>query len=81
MCGADKICITELTLIHKNIRSVPNLHAQKLTLKGKLLSEPVSEDVVAYVRQCIDLVWYMCIQQPPMEIMWAKLHNVSFDTW
>ena len=41
-------------------------------LKGKLLLEPVSKDVEAYVRQCIDLVWYMCIQQPPMEIMWAK---------
>ena len=41
-------------------------------LKGKLLTEPVSKEVDAYVRQCIDLVWYMCIQQPPMEIMWAK---------
>jgi hypothetical protein len=41
-------------------------------LKGKLLTEPVSKEVEAYVRQCIDLVWYMCIQQPPMEIMWAK---------
>ena len=41
-------------------------------MKGKLLSESVSKDVEAYVRQCIDLVWYMCIQQPPMEIMWAK---------
>ena len=41
-------------------------------LKTKLLAEPVSKDVEAYVRQCIDLVWYMCIQQPPMEIMWAK---------
>ena len=41
-------------------------------LKAKLLAEPVSKDVEAYVRQCIDLIWYMCIQQPPMEIMWAK---------
>ena len=41
-------------------------------LKGKLLTEPVSKEVEAYVLQCIDLVWYMCIQQPPMEIMWAK---------
>ena len=41
-------------------------------LKGKLLTEPVSKEVEAYVRQCIDLVWNMCIQQPPMEIMWAK---------
>ena len=37
-----------------------------------MLTEPVSKEVEAYVRQCIDLVWYMCIQQPPMEIMWAK---------
>jgi hypothetical protein len=39
-----------------------------------LLTEPVSKEVDAYVRQCIDLVWYMYmyIQQPHMEIMWAK---------
>ena len=28
MCAADKIWMTELTLIHKNIRSVCNSHAQ-----------------------------------------------------
>jgi hypothetical protein len=28
MCAADKVWITELTLIHKNIRSVSNLHEQ-----------------------------------------------------
>jgi hypothetical protein len=28
MCAADKVWITELTLIHKNIRSVRNSHAQ-----------------------------------------------------
>jgi len=31
MCAADKVLITELTLIHKNIRSVRNSHAEKLT--------------------------------------------------
>ena len=31
MCAADKVWITELTLIHKNIRSVRNSHAQELT--------------------------------------------------
>ena len=31
MCATDKFWITELTLIHKNIRSVRNLHAQELT--------------------------------------------------
>jgi hypothetical protein len=31
MCAADKIWITELTLIHKNIRSVRNTHVQELT--------------------------------------------------
>ena len=36
MCTADKVCITELTLIHKNIRSVCNSHAQELTLILKL---------------------------------------------
>ena len=28
MCAADKVWITELTLIHKNIRSVRNSHVQ-----------------------------------------------------
>ena len=28
MCAVDKVWVTELTLIHKNIRSVCNLHAQ-----------------------------------------------------
>jgi ABC-type multidrug transport system fused ATPase/permease subunit len=32
MCAADQVWITELTLIHKNIRSVCNSHAQELTL-------------------------------------------------
>jgi hypothetical protein len=32
MCTADQVWITELTLIHKNIRSVCNSHAQELTL-------------------------------------------------
>ena len=33
MCAADKVGITERTLIHKNIRSVGNTHAQELILK------------------------------------------------
>ena len=32
MCATNKGWITELTLIHKNIRSVGNSHAQELTL-------------------------------------------------
>jgi hypothetical protein len=32
MCATDKVWINELTLIHKNIRSVSNSHAQELTL-------------------------------------------------
>jgi hypothetical protein len=31
MFAADKVWITELTLIHKNIRSVRNFHAEELT--------------------------------------------------
>ena len=34
-----KICITELTLIHKNIRSVRNSHAQELTLILKIICQ------------------------------------------
>jgi hypothetical protein len=32
MCLADKVLITELTLIHKNIRPLRNLHAKKMIL-------------------------------------------------
>jgi hypothetical protein len=34
-----KVWITELTLIHKNIRSVSNSHAQELTLILKIISQ------------------------------------------
>ena len=33
ICATDKVWITELTLIHKNIRPVRNSHVQELTLK------------------------------------------------
>ena len=41
VCAADKVWITdhELTLIHKNIRSVHNSHAQELTLIQKTISQ------------------------------------------
>jgi len=39
MCAADKVWITELTLIHKNIRLVCNSHAQELTLILKIISQ------------------------------------------
>ena len=38
MCAADKVWIPELILIHKNIRSVRNSHAQKLTDKTNIAS-------------------------------------------
>jgi len=39
MCAADKVWITELTLIHKNIRSVRNSHVQELTLILKIIGQ------------------------------------------
>ena len=39
MCATDKFWITELTLIHKNIRSVRNFHAQELTLILKIICQ------------------------------------------
>jgi len=38
-CAADKVWITELTLIHKSIRSVRNSHAQELTLILKIIGQ------------------------------------------
>jgi hypothetical protein len=37
MCAADNVWITELTLIHKNIRSVRSSYAQELTDIKQLL--------------------------------------------
>ena len=39
MCAANKVWITELTLIHKNIRLVCNSHAQELTLILKIIGQ------------------------------------------
>jgi hypothetical protein len=39
MCAADKVWITELTLIHRNILSNRNSHAQKLTLILKIIGQ------------------------------------------
>ncbi|CAC5403602.1 unnamed protein product [Mytilus coruscus] len=36
-----------------------------------IVSDQISKELVSYVEQCVDLIWYMCIQQPPMEIRWA----------
>jgi hypothetical protein len=37
MCAADQVWNPELTLIHKNIRSVRNLHAQELIVILKII--------------------------------------------
>jgi hypothetical protein len=39
MKAADKVWITELTLLHKNIRSVRNSHVQELTLILKIICQ------------------------------------------
>jgi hypothetical protein len=39
MCAADKVWITELTSIHKNIRLVRNSHVQELTLILKIIGQ------------------------------------------
>jgi hypothetical protein len=39
MKAADKVWITELTLLHKNIRSVRNSHVQELTLILKIIGQ------------------------------------------
>ncbi|XP_052077540.1 uncharacterized protein LOC127715520 isoform X2 [Mytilus californianus] len=42
-------------------------HIKEKLLKG----DKISKELISYVEQCVDLIWYMCIQQPPMEIRWA----------
>ena len=39
MCATDKLCITELTLIHKDIRLVRNSHVQELILILKIIRQ------------------------------------------
>ena len=39
MCAADKVWITELTLMHKNSMSVRNSHAQELILILKIIGQ------------------------------------------
>ncbi|XP_052077543.1 uncharacterized protein LOC127715522 isoform X2 [Mytilus californianus] len=36
-----------------------------------LKADQISKELVSFVEQCVDLIWYMCIQQPPMEMTWA----------
>jgi hypothetical protein len=39
ICATDKVWITELTLIHKDIRSVRHSHVQELNLILKIISQ------------------------------------------
>ena len=43
-------------------------------LPGLLPDEKVRQDarVVSYVTKCVELCWYMCMQDPPMELAVPK---------
>ncbi|XP_052078862.1 uncharacterized protein LOC127716654 isoform X1 [Mytilus californianus] len=42
-------------------------------LQGKVLPDiSIGKELKEYVDNCVNLIWYMCIQQPPMEIVWGK---------
>ena len=45
--AADKVWITELTLIDKNIRSVRNSHAQELTLILEIIGQGDGKHILA----------------------------------
>ncbi|CAG2212514.1 unnamed protein product [Mytilus edulis] len=48
-------------------------------LQGKVLTDiSIGKELKEYVDNCVNLIWYMCIQQPPMEIVWGK-HGEKFN--
>ena len=65
MCAANKVWITELTLIHKNIRLVCNSHAQELTLILKIISPCDVEHI------------FMSLIKTIMAVMWRSRHTLS----
>ncbi|XP_052078858.1 uncharacterized protein LOC127716652 [Mytilus californianus] len=56
--------------------TLPILKQNVLTqeLQGKVLPADISigKELTEYVDNCVNLIWYMCMQQPPMEIVWGK---------
>ena len=54
-----KVWITELTLIHKNIRSVSNSHVQELTLILKIISQCDVKHILTSLIKTITLVTYI----------------------
>lgn len=55
--------------------TIPILKQNILTqeLQGKVLPDiSIGKELKEYVDNCVNLIWYMCIQQPPMEIVWGK---------
>ncbi|XP_076071199.1 uncharacterized protein LOC143042663 [Mytilus galloprovincialis] len=55
--------------------TIPILKQHILTqeLQGKVLRDIIiGKEIKEYVDNCVNLIWYMCIQQPPMEIVWGK---------
>jgi hypothetical protein len=65
MCAANKVWITELTLIHKNIRLVCNSHAQELTLILKIINPCDVEHI------------FMSLIKTIMAVMWRSRHTLS----
>ncbi|VDH96795.1 Hypothetical predicted protein [Mytilus galloprovincialis] len=55
--------------------TIPILKQNILTqeLQGKVLKDiSIGKELKEYVDNCVNLIWYMCIQQPPMEIVWGN---------
>ncbi|CAC5404534.1 unnamed protein product [Mytilus coruscus] len=77
----DKETITKTEKMAQDYRkavapaTIPILKQNVLTqeLQGKVLPDmSIGKELKEYVDNCTNLIWYMCIQQPPMEIVWGK---------
>ncbi|KAK3602864.1 hypothetical protein CHS0354_026424 [Potamilus streckersoni] len=42
--------------------------------------DPINEKLVTYGWNCADIVWFMCVQDPPISMSWVKKGD-TFDTF
>ncbi|XP_052078864.1 uncharacterized protein LOC127716654 isoform X3 [Mytilus californianus] len=80
-CKGDDETVAKTEKMAKDYRkavapaTIPILKQNILTqeLQCKVLPDiSIGKELKEYVDNCVNLIWYMCIQQPPMEIVWGK---------
>jgi hypothetical protein len=85
MCAADKVWITELTLINNSIRSVRNSHAQELTLILKIIGQCDVKHIlmspIKSIRSVLKILSYIITSIPVGPVGLAAIMSVlTFKT-